>query len=105
MPFVVAAGVFAILGFVVTFSAAYRLNRYVAIAFVLCVVWGWAAAQWPYVITPYLTFQDAASSDAMLQVYLVCLAAGAVILIPSLVFLWRTFGGQLPESESFEADR
>ena len=105
LPFVVAAGVFAILGFVVTFSAAYRLNRYVAIAFVLCVVWGWAAAQWPYIITPYLTFQDAASSDAMLQVYLVCLAAGAVILIPSLVFLWRTFGGQLPESESFEADR
>jgi cytochrome bd-type quinol oxidase subunit 2 len=56
------------------------------------------------VVAPTLTFQDAASSDAMLEVYLLCLAAGAVILVPSLVFLWRTFGGQLPESESLEAD-
>ncbi len=105
LPFVVAAGILAVLGFVVTHTGAYRLNRYVAVAFVLAVVWGWAASQWPYIVTPYLTFQDAASSDAMLEVYLVCLAAGAVILVPSLVFLWRTFGGQLPESDSFDPER
>lgn len=102
LPFVVAAGVLAILGFVVTWTDAARLNRYVAVAFVLAVLWGWAAAQWPYLITPYVTFQDAASSDAMLEVYLGCLAVGALILVPSLVYLWRTFGGQLPESDPAE---
>ena len=28
----------------------------------------------------------------------VCLAVGAAILVPSLVYLWRTFGGKLPEA-------
>ena len=98
LPLVVVAGVLAILGFVVAWTDAARLARYVAVAFVLAVVWGWALAQWPYLITPYLTFQDAASSDAMLEVYLACLAVGAVILVPSLVYLWRTFGGKLPEA-------
>jgi hypothetical protein len=35
----------------------------------------------------------------MLGVYLVCLAVGAALLVPSLLYLWRTFGGQLPDSE------
>ena len=98
LPLVVVAGVLAILGFVVAWTGAARLARYVAVAFVLAVLWGWALAQWPYLITPYLTFQDAASSDAMLEVYLVCLAVGAAFLVPSLIYLWRTFGGKLPEA-------
>ena len=77
---------------------AFARARFVAVAFVLAVVWGWAAAQWPYLVTPTLTFQDAASSDAMLEVYLVCLAVGAAFLVPSLIYLWRTFGGKLPEA-------
>ena len=102
LPFVIVAAVLAIVGFLVTRAGRARLSRYVAVAFVLAVLWGWAAAQWPYLITPYVTFQDAASSDAMLEVYLGCLAVGALLLVPSLVYLWRTFGGQLPESDAAE---
>lgn len=105
LPFVVAAGVLAVAGLLVTRTGAGRASRAVAVGFVLCVVWGWGAAQWPYAITPVLTFRQAASSDAMLEVYLVCLAAGAAILVPSLLLLWRTFGGQLPASEAPEAER
>ncbi|MGI9116783.1 MAG: cytochrome d ubiquinol oxidase subunit II [Gaiellales bacterium] len=102
LPFVIAAAVLAVLGLAVTLRGGHTRARYVSVAFVLAVVWGWGAAQWPYIVTPTLTFQEAASSDAMLEVYLVCLAAGAVLLVPSLLYLWRTFGGQLPASESHE---
>ena len=105
LPFVVAAGVLAVAGLLVTRTGAGRASRAVAVGFVLCVVWGWGAAQWPYAITPVLTFRQAASSDAMLEVYLVCLGAGAAILVPSLLLLWRTFGGQLPASEAPEDGR
>lgn len=102
LPFVIAAAVLGVAGFVATRAGATRLSRAIAVAFVLAVLWGWAAAQWPYLITPYVTFQDAASSDAMLEVYLVCLAVGALVLVPSLIYLWRTFGGQLPETDPSE---
>ena len=92
------AGILGLLGFVVTATGAWRIMRPAAVAFVLAVLWGWGAAQWPYAVTPYLTFQASASSDAMLTVYLACLAVGAALLVPSLVYLWRTFGGKLPEA-------
>lgn len=98
LPLVVLAGVFGLLGFVVTATGARRLVRPVAIVFVLLVLWAWGAAQWPYAVTPYLTFQESASSDAMLTVYLACIAVGAVILVPSLVYLFRVFKGSHPEA-------
>jgi len=103
LPLVVFGGVLAIASFVITLTGAYRLARHVAVAFVLVVLWGWGAAQWPYIVTPYLTFQQAASSDAMLTVFLCCLGAGAVILVPSLYYLFRVFKGTRPETESDSA--
>ena len=98
LPFAIAAGVFGVAGVIATATARYRLVRPIAVAFVLSVLWGWAVAQWPYAITPYLTFQEAASSDAMLRVYLICLAAGSVILLPALYLLFRLFKGGHPEA-------
>lgn len=104
LPLVVLGGLFGIAGFVVTLTGAYRVARPVAVAFVLVILWGWGAAQWPYVVTPYLTFQQAASSDAMLIVFLSTLAAGAVILLPALYILFRVFKGKHPEAGSHSAD-
>ncbi len=101
LPLVVLAGVLALLGFIVTASGAWSLMRPVAVAFVLVVLWAWGAAQWPYAVTPYLTFQESASSDAMLKVYLACLAIGAAILVPALIYLFRVFKGNHPEAGSW----
>jgi cytochrome d ubiquinol oxidase subunit II len=101
LPLVALAGVLAILGFVVTAIGAWSLMRPVAVVFVLVVLWAWGAAQWPYAVTPYLTFQESASSDAMLKVYLACLAIGAVILVPALIYLFRVFKGSHPEAGSW----
>jgi cytochrome d ubiquinol oxidase subunit II len=93
--------VLGLLGFIVTATGAYRLVRYVAVAFVLTVLWAWGAAQWPYAVTPYLTFQDAASSNEMLTVFLGCIVVGSAILVPSLIYLYRVFKGSHPEAGSW----
>ncbi len=104
LPLVVFGGVLALTAFVVTLTRAYAVARYVAVAFVLAVLWGWGLAQWPYVVTPYLTYQDAASTNAMLRVFLICLAAGAVILLPALYILFHVFKGGHPDAGSHGPD-
>ncbi len=51
----------------------------------------WAAAQHPYVQQPGVTVAEAAASEAVLVAVLVSLAVGAVLLVPSLVWLYVLF--------------
>ena len=50
---------------------------------------GWALAQRPYLLPGELTLDEAAASDATLAAVLIGLAAGALVLVPSLVLLYR----------------
>jgi cytochrome d ubiquinol oxidase subunit II len=75
------------------FVAARRFEpaRYAAAGAVTCVVVGWAAAQSPDLIPGHLSLDDAAASDAVLSALLISFAVGAVVLVPSLVLLYRLF--------------
>jgi cytochrome bd ubiquinol oxidase subunit II len=55
------------------------------------VVAGWGLAQWPYLIAPDLTAQDAAAPVSALRPIAVGLVAGGVLLLPSLLLLFRVF--------------
>lgn len=98
LPFALVAGACGAAGLVCLARRVQRLVRPLGVAFVLAILWGWAVAQWPYAVTPYLTFAEAASSSSMLRVYLVCLAIGGVILVPALWLLFRLFKGGHPEA-------
>ena len=66
-----------------------------AVAFVLA---GWGVVQYPYLILPGERISDLAAMATTLRHFLVALPIGAVILVPSLVFLYVTFsGGTEPE--------
>ncbi len=52
---------------------------------------GWFGGQAPYLIPGRYTFAQAASSDAMIVAFLTTTALGFVVLIPSLVLLFRVF--------------
>jgi cytochrome d ubiquinol oxidase subunit II len=67
------------------------MARLTAAAEVSLVLWGWAAAQYPLLVPPAITIRSAAAPNATLQLLLWVLALGAAILVPSLVFLLRTF--------------
>ena len=61
--------------------------RWSAAVAVAAVVAGWALAQRPQLL-PGLTVREAAAADSTIVALLISLAAGAVILIPSLILLF-----------------
>jgi cytochrome d ubiquinol oxidase subunit II len=75
---------------------AFAAARVLAAVAVTAVVWGWAAGQYPYVLQPGLTIEDAAAARPTLVAMTVTLLAGAVLLVPSLVLLFSLFQRTAP---------
>jgi cytochrome d ubiquinol oxidase subunit II len=78
-------------------------GRYVAVRItgglaVAAVLWGWAAAQYPYLLPPSTTVDDVAATPAVMRATLWAVLAGGAILTPSLWWLFRLF--QAPVSGS-----
>jgi cytochrome d ubiquinol oxidase subunit II len=82
----VAIGVFAALWY-----RRYRLARIGVALQVSLIVWGWAVAQYPFLVPPDLTVESAAAPGVTLRLVLLALAAGGVVLLPSLLYLFRIF--------------
>ncbi|WP_158851337.1 cytochrome d ubiquinol oxidase subunit II [Saccharothrix deserti] len=69
----------------------YVLARLVSALAVTTILVGWAVAQYPYVLLPGLTVEQAAQGRSTLTALAIALAAGAVVLIPALVYLYTLF--------------
>jgi cytochrome d ubiquinol oxidase subunit II len=80
-------------------SRRWRLARLAAGAQVSLILWGWAFAQYPFLIPPTLRIHDAAAPRITLELLLWGLVGGSVILIPSLVYLMRTFASAAPHAD------
>jgi cytochrome d ubiquinol oxidase subunit II len=91
LPLHVATGVAAVLAIGALWRRAYRAARVAAAAQVSLILWGWGLAQYPYVVPPTLTIADAAAPRITLTLVLWALAAGALVLFPSLAYLFRVF--------------
>jgi cytochrome bd ubiquinol oxidase subunit II len=91
LPFQIATGVAAVAAIGALWTRRYRAARIAAAAQVSLILWGWAAAQYPYLVPRVLTIEDAAAARVTLRLVAGALGAGAVLLIPSLVYLRRTF--------------
>lgn len=70
----------------------YRLARIGVVVQVSLIIWGWAFSQYPHLVKPDLTFQEAAAPPITLKLLLGALAVGAVVLVPSFLYLFRVFG-------------
>jgi cytochrome d ubiquinol oxidase subunit II len=69
----------------------YALARAAAIAQVAMILLGWAASQYPYFVVPDVTLANAAANPRTHRLVLGALAAGSVLLLPSLYVLFRIF--------------
>ncbi len=69
----------------------YRLARVCAAAQVTLVLWGWALAQFPVLVEPDITIYNAAAPARSLHLLLLALSVGAVLLLPSFLYLYRVF--------------
>jgi cytochrome bd ubiquinol oxidase subunit II len=67
----------------------YGLARWSSAVAVAAITAGWALAQSPYVLPPRLTLDEAAASDTTLTTLVVSMAIGGLVLVPSLVYLYR----------------
>jgi cytochrome d ubiquinol oxidase subunit II len=69
----------------------YAVARVTAGLAVAAVLWGWAAAQYPYIHPPDVTIADAAASRTTQITMLISLVGGSILLIPALVYLYTLF--------------
>ncbi len=69
----------------------FAVARVAAAAQVMCILWGWAFAQYPLLLPPGLTIAEAAAPERTLELVLIALVVGALVLFPSLGYLFRVF--------------
>jgi cytochrome d ubiquinol oxidase subunit II len=79
----------------------WRLARVAAAGQVSLILWGWALSQYPAIVPPDLTIAGTAAPAATLRLALGALALGAVVLFPSLGYLFRVFKRVAPRTEGF----
>ncbi|KAE8764435.1 cytochrome d ubiquinol oxidase subunit II [Georgenia thermotolerans] len=91
LPFAVASAAAGAASLVLLALRRYGAVRLTAAAAVALVLVAWAAAQYPHLLQANVTVQQAAATDAVLGAVLVSLAVGAVLLVPSLVWLYSMF--------------
>lgn len=91
LPLHLVTGAAAIAAFVLLWTRRFWWARAAAAAQVACIVWGWALAQYPYLIRTSHTIADSAAPRVVLVVLLQILALGAIVLLPSLAYLFRVF--------------
>ncbi len=91
MPLHLATAVTAIAVFAALWYRRYTVARIGVGLQVSLIVWGWAVAQYPFLVPPDLTVESAAAPEVTLRLVLLTLAAGAVVLVPSMLYLFRIF--------------
>ncbi|MGH7647449.1 MAG: cytochrome d ubiquinol oxidase subunit II [Gemmatimonadaceae bacterium] len=76
----------------------WRLARVAAAAQVSLILWGWAAAQAPYLVPPTLTVGNTAAPQRTLELFLIALGVGALLLFPSIAYLFGLFKSARPHN-------
>lgn len=98
LPALVVSGLAGMATLALVWTRRYEAARYSAALAVAAVVAGWALAQQPLLLPPELTVSEAAAGHDTLVAVVVAVAAGAVVLAPSLALLFSlTLRGRLGE--------
>ena len=99
LPLQLLTGVAALTAIGALWTRRWALARLAAAAQASLILWGWTLAQYPYLVPPTHAIRDAAAPRATLELLLAALVAGAIILVPSLVYLFRTFAEVREDAE------
>ena len=83
---------------VVAITALWRrwfsLARAAVIGQVTLILLGWCLGQYPHLITPDVTVNNAHAPETTLRLLVLAVSVGAMILLPSLAFLFHVFKGE-----------
>ncbi len=87
-----ATGAAAVGALAALWRRRYGAARACAATQVCLILWGWALAQYPYLVMPDLTLSNAAAPAVTLRLFLGAVALGGVVLLPSFLYMYRVFG-------------
>ena len=91
LPIVTLGTVAALTSGAALLTRRFALARAATIVQVACLVAGWGAAQYPFLIYPDLTIINAAAPRSTLLFLVVSLPFGLALIVPSMVWLMRVF--------------
>jgi cytochrome d ubiquinol oxidase subunit II len=95
-PCVAASLLFGTATLPLLWTRRYALARVTAVGAVTSLLAGWAAGQYPWILSGRLLIEEAAAPAATLQAVLWSLGAGALLFVPPLVaLLWLSQRGEL----------
>jgi cytochrome d ubiquinol oxidase subunit II len=93
-PLVIASLAAGFLSLWAVWTRHHRLANAGASLTVATVVWGWAVAQYPFVVPPAIRVDSGPAPTAVLQLMAWSTAAGMLIVVPAIVWLMSLFKSQ-----------
>jgi cytochrome bd ubiquinol oxidase subunit II len=100
LPFVVVSAACGAGALVLLLRRAKRGARTLAVGAAVAVIWGWGAAQYPYLLPETLTIEDGAGASSTLTAVLVVFGVAVVIVVPALALLYTLDQRSLLEEET-----
>jgi cytochrome d ubiquinol oxidase subunit II len=88
LPLVIASAVCGAAALLLLWRDARRGVRVLAVGAVVAVIWGWGAAQYPYLLPEKLTVADGAASSETLTALLVVFGVALLLVVPALALLY-----------------
>lgn len=88
LPLVIASGVCGAAALLLLWRHARRAVRVLAVGAVVALIWGWGAAQYPYLLPQKLTIEDGAAASDTLTALLVVFGVALVVVVPALALLY-----------------
>jgi cytochrome d ubiquinol oxidase subunit II len=90
-PLVWTTSILAVAALYSLWTRRFEFARLCAVGQVALILWGWAFAQFPYLLEPDVDIYNAAAPQITLDVLSGALAMGALILLPSYQYLLQVF--------------
>lgn len=91
LPFQLLTAAFAVTTISALLARRYKLARASAVLQVSALMWGWGYAQFPAMIPGVHTIESAAAPYITLKLVTIGLSGGALVLVPSLWYLFKIF--------------
>jgi len=86
-PLIALSAVAGMATLVLVWRREFELARYAGALAVVAVLWGWAAAQYPWLLIDHLHIDEGAGARTTLVALLATLSVGVVLLLPPLIWL------------------
>jgi len=100
LPLVLISVACGLAALILLWRRARRGVRPLAVAAVVAVIWGWGAAQYPYLLPQTLTIEEGAGASETLTAVLVVFGIAVVVVIPALALLFTLDQRSVLEEEA-----